>query len=239
MKNLEKMLSWFQKRWKVAIGLTIFVIIPLLLAGYVWRQEDIERSDKIQAIAIIAFVFITGYYAAQTQRLVKEQKNALEEERKRRNAEFGIQRIQGFLSPLLHMLEGLKDRLSLVTEANKSTLADKFQNYLGLFQAGVVEIDEFIFKNLFMADPILRYGLLGLTKMNMPRSIDQEAECHVVPWKEETEERIGELTQYINNEISRICQHIRKTYGFFSLDTEGRESMDDLAVLSERPTKRR
>jgi hypothetical protein len=74
--------------------------------------------------------------------------------------------------------------------------------------------------------------------MTMPNSIENQSEEFITQWKKKIDEHIGELETAVNNQISRICQNIRKTYGFFSQETEILESSDDLAVLSDRPPTR-
>jgi hypothetical protein len=195
-------------------------------------------SDRIQAMSVITLAFITWFYAVQTQRLVKEQRATLEEERKRRNAEFGMKRMQKFLRPLLERLEALKDVVSLIAKASKHPLQLDFENLRGIFRAQLNGTKEFFGEYLYMTNAIIRYGYLKITQMTMPTSIENPSEEFITQWKKEIDEYIAELETEVNNEISRICQNIRKAYGFFLPKTKILGSSDDLTVLSDRPPKR-
>jgi hypothetical protein len=224
MKSLGR---WIKKWREVLICLVLFFIFaaPVLII------KGIGISDKIQAMAIIGLIFITAFYAIQTQKLV-------EEERKKRYAEFGMQRIQKFLRPLLKRLDSFKDSVSQIAEASKYPLLNNFENSLGIFRAQLNETKEFFIEYLFMTNPIIRYGYLKITKMTILKSIENRSEEFVTYWTEKIDEYIGELETEVNNEISRICKNIRKTYGFFSQKTEILPSSDDLTVLSDRPPTR-
>ena len=231
---MKKIFEWLKAQWGILIGITAWAAIIVL----VFFIGGMSLSDRIQAMSVITLVFITLFYSVQTRRLVKEQRDTLEEERKKRYAEFGMQRIQKFLRPLLERLEGLKDSVSQIVEASKRPLEINFENSRGIFRAQLNETKEFFIGYLFMTDSILRYGYLKITKMTMPKSIENQSEEFITQWKKKIDEYIGELETEVNNEISRICKNIRKTYGFFSHETEILESSDDLTVLSDRPSTR-
>jgi predicted DNA-binding protein (UPF0278 family) len=89
-----------------------------------------------------------------------------------------------------------------------------------------------------MTNATIRYGYLKLTQMTMPTSIENPSEEFITQWKKEIDEYIAELETAVNNEISRICQNIRKAYRFFLPETKILESSDDLTVLSDRPPTR-
>ena len=107
---MKKAIQWLNAHWGIIVAAWAAIILAVFIFG------NMNMSDRIQAASVITLVFITLYYAVQTQLLVREQKNAIEEDRKRRNAEFGMQRIEMFLSPLLQMLEDLSGSLCVITE---------------------------------------------------------------------------------------------------------------------------
>jgi hypothetical protein len=230
----EKYPNWLEANWRFLVGLSIWVVTILII----FFTRSLRSSDRIQAVSVITLVFITWFYAVQTQKLVKEQRLALEEERKKRYAEFGIERMEKFLRPLLQHVEGLKDSVSLIDMAAKHPSAFNLENDLGIFQARIDQTKEFFIKNLFMTDPILRYGYLKITKIPMPNSIERQSEIFMIQWKANIDEYADELVNEINNKISGICQNIRRTYGFFSDHTQNSKSRDDLSVLSDRPPTR-
>jgi hypothetical protein len=230
--TMKKTFEWLKAHW-ILIGITVWVAIMALVF-----TRRMSLSNRIQAMSVITLVFITLFYSVQTQRLVKEQRATLEEERKRQNAEFGMQRIQWFLRPLLERLKNLKDVVSLIAEASKNHLQLDFKNVQGLFRAQLNGTKEFFGEYLYMTNAVIRYGYLKLTHMTMPTSIENPSEEFITQWKKEIDEYIAELEAEVNNEISRICQNIRKAYGFFLPKTEISESSDDLTVLVDRPPKR-
>jgi hypothetical protein len=89
-----------------------------------------------------------------------------------------------------------------------------------------------------MTNAVIRYGYLKITHMTMPTSIENPSEEFITQWKKEIDKYIAELETEVKNEISRICQNIRKAYGFFLPKTEISGSSDDLAVLLDQPPKR-
>jgi len=230
---MKKIFEWLKAYWTILVGIALWaaIVVRVFFIG------DMSLSNRIQAISMITLVFVTLFYSVQTQKLVKEQRATLEEERKRQNAEFGIQRIQWFLRPLLKRLESLKDCASQIIEARKrpSQIHDDGR---GIFRAQMNEIKEFFGENLYMTNASIRYGYLRLTHMTMPTPIENPSEEFITQWKKEIEENIAELEEAVNNEIARIIQNIRKAYEFFLPETKILESSDDLTVLSDRPPKR-
>jgi hypothetical protein len=222
---MKKPIEWLNAHWGILVGVWAAIIAVILIVG------NMPLSDRIQAASVITLAFITWFYAVQTQRLVNE-------ERKKRNAEFGVRRIKEFLFPFLNNLESLKDSVSRVAEADKNPLGINFVDSLCIFNAHLNGIKKLFIEYLFMTDPILRYGYLKVVKMTMPKAIERQSEEFVAQWKEGIDENIDELRIAVNNEITRICQNIRKTYGFFLHDKESRESLDDLIVLSDKPPTR-
>lgn len=93
---MKKVWIWLKKNWGIILG------IVLLFSGcfIIYKQTELQISDKIQAWCILTLVFITGFYAVQTQKLVEQQKNFLNEELIRRSIEFREKRFRELYSPL-------------------------------------------------------------------------------------------------------------------------------------------
>ena len=90
------------------IILPLVLILLLISATFIiFGLKEINISDKIQAWAIVTLILITAIYSYQTYRLVKQQEKALDEEKRKRIADFAIKGIKEFYSPLLKMIEGL------------------------------------------------------------------------------------------------------------------------------------
>jgi len=80
------------------------IILWLLCCGAIIYFLCGQINNIIQAIAIITLVFVTLYYAVQTQKLVEEGK-------KKRDADFYEKRIDEFYMPFIEKLNVLKDKI--------------------------------------------------------------------------------------------------------------------------------
>lgn len=60
----------------------------------IYFQRDSDFSVRIQAIALLLLILVTAFYARKTQKLV-------EQERMKRNAEFGERRLKELFYPIL------------------------------------------------------------------------------------------------------------------------------------------
>jgi len=94
-----------RKGWIIIICFLVVVTVSLLLL--LLKPHD-KISNIIQADAILALVIITVFYAKQMQELVKEERIALEDEKKKRYAEFGKIRLEQFYYPLDLNFTGLE-----------------------------------------------------------------------------------------------------------------------------------
>jgi hypothetical protein len=230
---MKKVFGWIKAHGGVLVGLAALYILALSWL-IIFSMKNLSPDAKIQAALMALLIIITGFYALQTQRLVQEEK-------KRRAAEFGMQRIEKFLRPLLQMLNELKDSLFGVAEASKRPLENNFENSLGIFEARLNKIDAIFYDQLFMVNPFLWSGIRSLietAKKTMPKPIENQSENYVIPWKDETEKEIRNLGRAVCAEIGKIIKNIRNAYGFFLDDTESFLSRDDLSVLKDRPPTR-
>jgi len=94
-----------QKRNKdlIIIGIIwIIISIPILIMLYP------KVGEMIQAEAIITLVFVTIFYAVQTQKMVKE-------EEKRRKADYWERRIKEFYKPLWDRLNTVRNEIKIDT----------------------------------------------------------------------------------------------------------------------------
>ena len=81
----------------IALGILLIIGVSFLL----WFAKPQQTwSIIIQADAIITLILVTLYYAIQTQKMVKQEKISLDEEKKRRSVDFWQSRLTEFFIPL-------------------------------------------------------------------------------------------------------------------------------------------
>jgi uncharacterized protein YacL len=110
MKNI-----WTGKGLAI-IGLIIAVIVSVIL-WFICPEQQERVNNIIQAAAIIALVFVTMFYAIQTKNQAYLTKQIIEEEQKKRVADFGERRIKETLRPLgeyLMMIDVLLGKKRLI-----------------------------------------------------------------------------------------------------------------------------
>ena len=77
--NLMKIIAewiwiFIKKVWLGTVGVALWLSASFII----YKQTDLLISDKIQAWAIVTLVFVTLYYARQTQNLVAQEKESLD-----------------------------------------------------------------------------------------------------------------------------------------------------------------
>ena len=94
-------------------GLLIILFLWLFSLFVIFRiLRFFPITQKIEAMTIITLVIVTAAYAYQTYLLVKQEEKNLEDERKKRSAEFGKERLESFYYPIIHGLTGLNFALN-------------------------------------------------------------------------------------------------------------------------------
>lgn len=211
---LEIYASWLEANWRIIFGLFSWgaIILIILFTG------SLRLSDRIQAISVITLVFITLFYAVQTQALVKEEKRALEEERNMRISEYGEKRITQFLKPLADKLESLKNGLAVITNPRNRPLVEYGNGLLDpLKYVTLTGIESFYKEHDFMANLLLQEQIrifFGETAASWP-TYDNQDDTYTFRWKGETEKAIDKLRSYIGMEITVVSNQIQKTYGYY------------------------
>jgi hypothetical protein len=91
----------FQKRNKdlIIIGLS-WIIVSISILILLCPQVN----EMIQAEAIITLVFVTWFYAKQTQKQAKFAKNLLDEQKLKKDLEFNERRLHNFYNPFFESL---------------------------------------------------------------------------------------------------------------------------------------
>ena len=188
-----------KKDWKGKKGYIILAFVGIvafiLVLIFLWPEKD----KIIQSELIVILVCITGYYAIQTQRLVKQEKISLEEEKKKRTADFWRERLTEFHLPLkinlLKLEPAMKFKPFPVDEYIK-TLSE----IVGLMSKRYILSQE-------LDDSLISF--LGAFKFHEKRLELEEEE------KEEIIKKSEELIKKVDIEIRIIEYKINEVYGFY------------------------
>ncbi len=201
--------AWSKAHRRLLAGVSAWALI----IGVVLSQSGMSLSDRIQAIAIITLVFITWFYAVQTQALVREERRALEEEKKRRSAEFGERKITILLGPLS---EKLKDYYYCHTEPFfDETDKPKLRKYLSEAREGLHPIEGFFRMNMHMASDELRIRLEAFfsdVRGTLWNSLDWTNE-KIDDFLQKKRSELETLIEVVETEMEQITTHIQSTYG--------------------------
>jgi hypothetical protein len=193
---------------RLIIGSTLLAILILivLLVG------NIPLGDRIQAASMITLVFITLFYAVQTQALVKEERRALEEGKKKRSADFGERKMIVLLGPLSDKLKVFTYNFRLFFEETDKM---RFHELSVEARKELRTIEEFYRANMHMASDKLRGELqtfLNETQITLWRSaawIDEEK----ISTLQGMQSGLHSLIRTIELEIEKITAHLQSTYG--------------------------
>jgi len=185
---------WKENKNLLFLWLSIIIIVSLLL---IFLKPSEKLNNIIQAIAIITLVFITGFYANQTQKLVEQEKISLEEEKKKRDADFWEKRINEFYKPFTETLNDIRDALhEKEKDPKKLNKLKRDFKYLS-WQKGYM-IPKETYKKMMK----LELGILIA-------DIDKDKESFVRFYEAEKDAR-----KIVNNEWLEIEDKIRKFYGY-------------------------
>lgn len=211
MNKLKEMMMEIKNQSKFP-KIIWLIIAAVIIANLYFSSKNIAIfswneliNNTIQTVAIITLVFITQFYAKQTQALVNQEKISLEEEKKKRYADFGEKRIDDFYNPLLvelGKLRGILDGPSINTSEVR-------QHKMQILEIG--------FKNVHM----------GSAKCGeLRKNLDDELEDVLKKGRFRNEERekikedINELAKYICDESELIGDKIKDIYGYFAYENE-------------------
>ncbi len=187
------------------IGLLLFLFV-----FYIICKQDISTSDKIQAGAIIGLVFITLFYAWQTQQLVKHQKILLLDEQKKRMADFWLRRLNEYYIPFTLNLTKVQATLKFKPLNDEELLKD-LNTYV-----------EKIYTNEYMVSKDVSNSTGEWLKKNL-------ALQSVLGIEDIKQDKIEEICSFaervlilLYEEVTFIQDLLVDVYGFFTLeDQEG------------------
>lgn len=189
IKKINTFVKW---KWNVVKrfwgGITVLII--LFLSWYYILQLNIATSIKIQCIAVVALVIITGSYTYHTYKLVEEGK-------KKRDADFWEKRIIEFYMPFIEKLNALKNQMSRES-GNGEKLIKKIDGLRDFFLEKKYMIPEKTSQQIESLQEALWTALLDDKDLLMMNFYAAE----------------NEVRDIISNEWGEIENNIRKLYGY-------------------------
>ncbi len=211
---LEGYARWIEAHGRFIIGLILWAAIMLI----VFFVGTMQLSDRIQAASMITLVFITLFYAVQTQALVKEQNRNTVEEKRRRDAGFGEKRIHTFISPLGNMLRRYQDSLNFLALSDVELKSRDFPAFIANMRKDVEKIEEFFTANMYMANdsyggkilPLMRDIRLGCWTIESWEQ-DKRAE-----WLTEKDRELESIIGMLEVETHHISRQIQDAYGDYA-----------------------
>ncbi len=206
-------------RWKIILGIVIWIIIVVLVVA-----SKISVNDKIQACSVITLIFITVFYAVQTQRLVAEERRSLEETKKLRRAEYGEKRIGLCLKPLFDAMNDLLVALWRIVEWEKISTEVDYSDELKEAKVALRQAQEIYDEKQFMLSSLLAEGVdsyLDKIEKSWPKQERAKRLGILGPWATEIIKDTERVQKLIQSESSEIAMNIRKTYGHYSTNADG------------------
>jgi len=203
--NLMKIIAewiwiFIKKVWLGTVGVALWLSASFII----YKQTDLLISDKIQAWAIVTLVFVTLYYARQTQNLVAQEKESLDEEKKVRNANFGEKRVKDFYYPTYKELNELKKQLEKTVidyELFSKTIRNYVDIFLDNFHMSPTDDKEKIFE--------LNRMFLSIRKDVKKGKLEKETKDKILI-------KIDEIHNLLQMRIFEVEILIQKTYEFYA-----------------------
>ena len=194
---------------KCLIVICLLVIAAISL--FLWLMEPYNFGNIIQADAIIALVFITGFYAKQTRELVEQEQLSLKEEKKKRVADFWEGRLKEFYLPLNFIILKLQAAIKVkpipfdeITKITEEAIKLLNKGYLITVEFSKSETP-FLKQFTDFSSSLLIFIVKG--------SVPEEG------WINETLEKSEDLRKIIEKEKKIIEYKINEVYGF-NIDEE-------------------
>ena len=199
--------------WKENKDLIILVFIWILASIFVLILLCPQIDEMIQAEAIITLVFVTIFYAIQTQKLVKQEKISLEEEKKRKTVDFWQSRLIEFFLPLRINLQ----KLQVIVMEFRPFSSDEFSKIISEF----IEL----MSKAYMLSPEMNNALISFTGMFRFQRRDkvEEGEKYAII------EQSVELLKKVNIEIRIFEYKINEIYGL-KIDKKLKDFIDKLRI---------
>ena len=202
-----------QKRNKdlIIIGLSwIIVSIPVLILLCP------QVNEMIQAEAIITLVFVTWFYAKQTQKQAKFAKNLLDEQKLKKDLEFNERRLHSFYNPYIYHLDELKrkywanekykgSRIRRINYDLEKPHTEIFYNYSYMVSEKTIELISFF---------IVELGFCSTKEANKELKEDDESKLFEL-W--------NKFREKLHEERTKIEDYISANYPFPEKEIKNKE----------------
>ncbi len=210
--------KWIKDRQGFLLGLIVTSVF--IIAIFFLRSNQL--SEKVQAGSVIALIFLTGYYAKQTQKLVEEQRKSLEVEIEKRQAEYGEKRIIDFFSPLFNNLLELHTALQGILHSGPEKTAGPMKEYyeeeLTKARAALSEIKEVFYSKQYMVNSFLGRDILDFiikVDLSWPTGPQERDFDNISLWAKENDPNIEGLRSKLVDEMTVIEVQMQKFYRYF------------------------
>lgn len=201
---MKKIWECIKKSWQIILGIFLWLFICFFI-----YFQSIYISDAIQAWAIVTLVFITLYYAWQTQRLVKQQQISLTEDKNKREADFWLGRLKEYYLPQKFNL----------TQLMASITFKPFN--LGEFAKNTRDIINILGHNQYLVTQDLADSSIKLLKL-LVDNFRVIGDRNITPGLiNSTIEIVTKTIHILDDEIKLIENKLIKVYGFFTMDSIG------------------
>lgn len=200
------------------IGATICVVIASLVLAFISNEKQIRVYNIIQAAAIILLVFVTMFYAIQTKTQAYLTKQIIEEEQKKRLADFGERRIKETLRPLGEYLMMI-DVLLGEQKVDFKSLNEEINKFIMLHFKNGYMLTKQLNKDILKFRSQINSDVSDLRKRIEYNDIKQAAN----ELRKEMKSRVNEMIEKLRKETRDISIKIKKTYGYYT-----DEKIDDL-----------
>ena len=185
----------------IVLGSLLIIGVSFLL----WFAKPQKTwSIIIQADAIITLILVTWVYAKRTKDLVDQEKIALEDQIKKRRADFGKKLLEEFYVPFKSKLAKMKGIIKVDPNSIKQVV---------IYRKELLELisghENIITRETHNAIVDL------LAFMPQIEDIKKEDKKSLGRWKEKEEAKVKKANDYINKEIAIIESAICNVYGFF------------------------
>ncbi len=201
---MKKLLDWLKNSWGILLGLVLYLIAVKII-----YNQILDIRFQMQAWGVVTLVFITIYYAWQTQRLVKQQQISLEEDKKKREADFWLVRLKEYYSPLKYNLNYLTASLD-----SETFFRDEFMVATEKILKIVGHNQYLITEDLLKKEENLLYLLAKNKDHFLHGEIPPEIVSPII-------QAIKKIFNTIEEEIRFIEEKLVKTYGFFTVESTG------------------
>ncbi len=200
---------FMKKVWLGTIGIALWLSACFII----YKQTDLLISDKIQALAIVTLIFVTIFYAIQTQRLVKQEKISLEEQKKKNHADFWERKLKEYFLPV---------RIALM-------------DFIGLLSIKALPSDEIKKEVLKISDLFAKAIMMSKETMDSLNSLMdeflnfkhlKEKGISEEKWIDDTRKKIMDLIKQNEVEIVMVEGKIREVYSFY-IDEKMAKSLED------------